>query len=87
MGKFTSIAAFAVSAAIIKTHLTGVLIPKGVTTAGLFAWMSERAICPVVAPATCASPDFELIHSEMIGGIWILVGKHVGGGGLWSAGE
>jgi hypothetical protein len=87
MGKFTSIAAFAVSAAVIRTHLTGVLKPKGVTAACLFARMSERAICPVVTPATCASPDFELIHSEMVGGIWILVGKHVGGGGLWSAGE
>lgn len=81
VGEFTGFTAVAVSAAVIRTHLTGVLIPEGVTTACLFAWMGERAVSPVVAPATGASPDFELVHSEVVGGIRILVGKHVSDGG------
>lgn len=86
--EFTRVAAFAVSAAVIRANFTGVLKPERVTAASLFARVSEGTVSPIVAAATCASPDFELIHAEVVGGVRIFLGKHVGGGvGGLSAGE
>lgn len=80
VGKLARVAAFAVSAPVIRTHLAGVLILQGVATAGLLAGMGEGTVGPVVTSASGASPDLEFVHTELIGGIWVFVGKHVGGG-------
>lgn len=86
--KFTRVTAVAVSAAVIRANLTGVLEPERVAAASLFAGVSEGTVGPVVAAATCASADFELVHAEVVGGIGIFLGEHVGGGvGGLSAGE
>lgn len=80
MRELTRVTSRAVSTAVLRTHLARVLKPARVTAACFLAGVSERTVSPVVAAAASASSDLELEHTEVVGGVRVVVGKHVGGG-------
>lgn len=56
----------------LGTNFARVVIPARVTATSLFAGMSERTVGPVVATATRAPSDLELVHPEMVAGVRIV---------------
>lgn len=73
VSKLTAVATATRAAAILRAHLARVMKPSGVTAASLFARMSKRAVSPVVAPASRAAANLELVHAEMVGGVRVRV--------------
>lgn len=87
VSELAGVAAATRALAEVRAGGAGVVVAAGVAAAGLLAGVRERALRPVVGPATRAPPDLELEHAEVVArvrvgdGVRVVGDRVVGDGG------
>lgn len=69
--ELAAVAAAARPTAVVRAHGARIVVAARIPAAGLLAWVGEGAVGPVVAAAAGAAADFELEHTEVVGGVGV----------------